>query len=535
MTSLLRIITVLLLSFGFVFGQDPAQYGTPFSGVPDPRDAVIYQVNMRCFSAIRNFQGVINRLDNIKSLGVNVVYLMPVYPVGTLNAVNSPYCVKDYKAVGSEFGTLADLRNLIEQAHSRGIAVILDWVANHTSWDNAWIANKSWYQQDGNGNIVSPPGFPDVAQLNFANQDMRAAMIDAMRYWVFTANCDGFRCDFADNPPVDFWQQAIPSLRSISTHTLLLLAEGTRTANYSAGFDYNFGMYFYWSGIKPVYLSNGAVTAMEKSDSVEYAGASGTQQIVRYLTNHDVNGSEGTPLELFNGIPGSMAAFVVVAYMKGVPFIYNGQEVAFPTRIVFPFTSTTIDWTLNQAVALDYGKMIAFHNSSNAVRRGQFTSYCTNDVCAFTKIFGPETVLVISNLRNAAMQFPLPAALSGKTWKNVMTGASETVGSPVSLSAYAYKILQISPATSISAKQPEIPPQATRRINQFNCQSVFLKDIESGAVVLITDLQGREIVRKIIMGTQRPARLPLPHHAVVLVRVIGRTGIIAKKVLAIDN
>jgi glycosidase len=143
----------------------PTQYGTPFTGVPNPRDAVIYQVNMRAFSSTRDVKGVIDRLDSIKALGVNVIYLMPTYPVGVLKAINSLYCVKDYMAVNGEFGTLTDLRKLIVAAHSRGMALIMDWVANHTSWDNAWISkHKDWYQQDAAGNIKSPVlGWLDVA------------------------------------------------------------------------------------------------------------------------------------------------------------------------------------------------------------------------------------------------------------------------------------------------------------------------------------------------------------------------------------
>jgi len=194
--------------------QDPDQYGTPYTGVPDAPDAIIYQVNMRCFSSSRNFQGVINRLDAIKALGVNVIYLMPFYPVGTVKAFNSPYCIKDLKAVGAEFGTLTDLRNLVDKAHEKGMSVMIDWVANQTSWDHPWItAHKDWYLQDASGNIKQLGNYSDVAALNFTNTSMRAAMIDAMRYWVFTANIDGFRCDFANNPPIDFWQQTITSLR----------------------------------------------------------------------------------------------------------------------------------------------------------------------------------------------------------------------------------------------------------------------------------------------------------------------------------
>lgn len=424
--------------------NDPPQYGTPFSGVPDSRDVTLYQVNMRVFSSGGNFKGVLARLDSIKALGVSVVYLMPVYPVGIIRTSNSPYCVKDYKAVNPEFGTLEDLRAVVDGIHSRKMAVILDWVPNHTSFDNAWTSNKSWYLQDSSGNIISPPGtgWNDVAQLNYNNAEMRKAMISAMKYWVLTANIDGFRCDFADGQPVDFWKQAIDTLRNISSHKLLMMAEGTRSANYTAGFDYNFGFRFF-KDLENVYKQNRSARSIDSLNVSDYMGAADDgRQIIRYITNHDVNGSDGTPLELFGGEKGSMAAFVVAAYMKSVPMIYNGQEVGTPYRLVFPFTSKKVDWTINPGTTAEYKKVIAFRNSSNAIRRGNVTSYTTDDVCAFTKTLGKEKVLVISNLRNKSIDFTLPSALKNSSWKNAMNGGRVALSGSVSLQPYTYLVLK---------------------------------------------------------------------------------------------
>jgi glycosidase len=468
--TLLYLFCLLISHSGFA--QDPAQYGTPFTGVPDVRDAVIYQVNTRAFSSTHNFQGVINRLTQIRALGTNVLYLMPHYPVGVLNGVNSPYSIRDFQAVGTEFGSLADLRRLVDSAHAKGMAVMIDWVVNQTSWDHAWITqHPDWYLHDANGNITSLNGWTDVAALNLASSGMRTAMINAMRYWVFTANIDGFRCDYADNPPIDFWQQTITSLRSITTHKLLLLAEGARTANYTAGFDYNFGMQFYYNSLKPIFTGASA-TAIDNSNNVEYQDATGNQQVTRYLTNHDVNGAEGTPLQLFGGKAGSMAAFVVATYMKGVPFIYNGQEVAFPTQIPFPFTSVTIDWTINPDVLAEYKKVIGLRVSSNAIRRGTLASYTNNDVCVFTKTSGTEKVLVFSNFRNATINYTLPTALANTTWKNAYTGETVTLGTTRSLTAYQYLVLTnadvpVVPVTgiSISPATVSIPAGTTTQLS----------------------------------------------------------------------
>jgi glycosidase len=423
------------------FGPDPSQYGTPFAKVPAPKDAIIYQVNMRAFSSAGNLQGVTARLDSIKNLGVNLIYLMPVYPVGTLRAVNSPYAVKDYKAVGSEFGTLDDLRTLVSEAHNRNMAVMMDWVANHTSWDNAWISNKSWYQQDVSGNIISPSGYTDVAQLNFNNDSMRGAMIEAMRYWVFAANIDGYRCDFADNVPFDFWKQAITSLKSIPSHKLLFLAEGTRTDHFNAGFDFIYGFAFYGT-LKDIYANNKSATLINDINKSEYTNANDESQVVRYLTNHDVNSSDGTPLDLFGGKKGSEAAFVVDAYMKGVPMIYNGQEVGTPYRLTFPFTSTKIDWSLNPDVTAAYKKIIAFRNSSPAIRGGQLFSYSSDDVVAFTKELTNEKIFVMVNLRNNPVNYTLPSALANTTWTDAINTGNVTLTDKVTLQPYSYLVLK---------------------------------------------------------------------------------------------
>jgi glycosidase len=426
-----------------VVNENPIQYGSPFFGVPDARDAVIYQVNMRSFSTGRNFQGVTARLDSIKSLGVSVIYLMPIYPVGTMESVNSPYCVKDYKAINAEFGTLTDLRALIDGAHSRGMSVILDWVANHTAWDNSWINNTSWYSQDASGNIQSPSGWTDVAQLNFKNTEMRKAMIKAMKYWVYTANCDGFRCDYADGPPADFWKQAIDTLRNISTHKLLMMAEGTRADHFSSGFNYIFGFRFY-EQMKTIFSNNQAATNFDNLNTTEYTGASASESnmVVRYIANHDANSSDGTPLDLFGGSKGSMTAFVVAAYMKGVPMIYNGQEVGTTYRLTFPFTGTTINWSSNPGMVSEYKKIIAFRNSSKAIRRGTLVSYSNSNVCAFTKTSDTETVFVLSNLRNSNVTYTLPTAVSNSQWTDAFSNATVLLTNQITLAPSSYLVLK---------------------------------------------------------------------------------------------
>jgi glycosidase len=423
------------------------QYGTPFANVPKPQDATIYQVNFRAFSNEGTINAVTAKLDDIKDLGINVVYLMPIYPVGierSAGGLGSPYSVRNYKEVSSEFGNLNDLRKLVEEAHKRDMAVILDWVANHTSWDNPWItAHKDWYQQDANGNIIIPPGtnYQDVAQLNYNNTDLRKAMIDAMSYWVYNANIDGFRCDYADFVPLTFWTSAINTIRDIKDQDMLLFAEGGRTENFTAGFDYNFGFGFF-DNLKEVFSANKSATSIQNKNTEEYQGVSDeNSRIVHYTSNHDVNAYNGTPMQLFGGKAGSMATFVVAAYMKSVPMIYNGQEIGYPVQMDF-FYKTPIDWSNSDPDMLQqYKNIIAFRNQTDALRNGKLTGYSTNDISVFTRTTATETILVLANLRNKTSKFIVPSSLSG-TFENALEGGNLTLENEIVLEPFQYLVLK---------------------------------------------------------------------------------------------
>jgi glycosidase len=260
-----------------------------------------------------------------------------------------------------------------------------------------------------------------------------------MKYWVYTANIDGFRFDYADGPPVDFWKQAVDTLRAINSHKLLLLAEGSRTSNFSAGFDFNFGFNFYGQ-LKSVFGNNQSGTSFDNINVNEYTNATNGQQIVRYTSNHDINGSDGTPLDLFGGRNGSLAAFVIAAYMKGVPMIYGSQEVGTTQRITFPFTSVKVNWNINPDITDAYRKILVFRNSSNAVKRGTLTAYSSADVCAFTKEVAGEKVMVLVNLRNSAVNFTMPANLANTNWTDALNQTPIAFANSISLQPYQYII-----------------------------------------------------------------------------------------------
>ncbi|MBT1685934.1 alpha-amylase family glycosyl hydrolase [Dawidia soli] len=447
------LAVLLMLLAQALYAQDPPPYGTPFSGVPDARDVNMYQVHIRPYSAAGNLQGVISRLDQIKALGTNVIYLMPLYPHGTdARSSQSPYCVKDFKAVGAEYGSLTDLRTLVDGAHSRGMAVMLDFVVNQTSWDHPWITqHPDWYVRV-NGVIQQLAEFSDVAALDMNNTTMRAAMIDAMRYWIFAANIDGYRCDFANNAPLPFWTAVINNLRGITSHKLLMFAEGDRIENFQAGFDMNFGDKWFYDALEDV-AKGGSVSLFQSVTNTEYTYAGAAQQVVRYTANHDTETrTDGfLPFQLFQNHAGVVVNFVVSAYMRGVPFLTSGQEVDFNQAIPWPYTTVKINWSANPTAAADFTKILTFRTNSTAVRRGTLTTYSNNDVCAFTKVSGTEKVVVLANLRNNGASYVIPAALAG-SYVDAYTGAAVTLtaGATQSLSNFQYRVLT-------NANVPDVP------------------------------------------------------------------------------
>ena len=298
-------------------------------------DMVIYEANPRIFAEENAFSAIKAELDRIQSLGTTVLWLMPVNEPGVLKSVNSPYCIKDYKKLNTRYGTKKDLKELVDAAHAKGMKVILDWVANHTSWDNAWVTeHPDWYTQDANGNVVQPQEQPwaDVADLNFDNETMQQAMIDAMKYWVTEIGIDGYRCDYAEGVPDAFWKKAIAELRTLDNN-LLMLAEGGKTSLMNNGFNLLYGWNFH-SKLKDYYAGKCSLTDLYAMNTSELEGMPKGTLRLRYSTNHD-QASEASPIECYGGERGAMSAFVLTTMLEGIPLIYSSQEVAYPRSLNF--------------------------------------------------------------------------------------------------------------------------------------------------------------------------------------------------------
>ena len=421
----------------------PQQYGTPLSNVPNVDKATIYEVNLRAQSSEGNLQGVIAKLDHIKSLGTNIIWLMPIYEQGQINSVGSPYCVKNYEKISPEYGSLADLRALTDQAHALGMAVILDWVANHTAWDHPWItSHPEWYTKNSSGQIIIPPGtkWNDVADLNFEQAAMRKEQIAAMKYWVLEANVDGFRCDYADGVPFDFWSEAITALKALPDRDILMLAEGSRSDHYQAGFDLTYG-WNYYTALKNVW-SGSSTSTLTSTNQLEYNNIPSGKAKVRFTTNHDESAWDASPMTLFNGKNGAMAASVVNIFSGGVPLLYTGQEVGKTGTTPF-FNNSNINWLANADMLANYQKLYSIYNQNSAARGNNISSYqLSNDLVCWKKTNGASSVLILVNVRNSSINVSIPPALTGN-FTNLMSGASESINTSLTLTPYAYRIYQM--------------------------------------------------------------------------------------------
>lgn len=403
---------------------------------------VLYEVNLRAFSKTGDLAGVTAQLGRLDSLGVNGLWLMPIYPVGQKKSINSPYSIRDHRAVAPEYGSRADLRALVQAAHQRGMVVLLDWVANHTAWDHPWISeHPEWYTQDDNGQIVHPPGtsWEDVADLNFARDSMGEAMIDAMQFWLCETGIDGFRCDYADGVPFDFWRQAIDSLQTLPGSHPLMLAEGDRADHFQAGFDLIFGWNFYGT-IQAVFGGDPAwrLAAENRSD---YLSVPPDGDILRFTTNHDESAWHATPPQLFGGQDGALAAYAAMLFTGGTPLVYSSQEVG-RTRILPFFSRDPIDWRARSQVQDRYRKLLQAYRAQAALRSDENHLLPEEHVLGLRKSAGRDTVWALVNVRDSPQRFSFPTSLKGRLMRDVLSDDTLTLASDLLFSPYQYRLLK---------------------------------------------------------------------------------------------
>lgn len=306
--------------------------------------ANIYEVNIRQYTPEGTLNAFAKHLPKLKKMGVDILWIMPINPIGKKNrkgTLGSYYSVQNYEAVNPDFGTMDDFKNLVKEAHKLGMKVILDWVANHTSWDNPWATeHPDWYEHNKKGGFVSPFNWTDVIQLNYDNKDLRKAMVQAMDFWVKEADIDGYRCDVAGMVPVSFWDEARASLDKIKP-VFMLAEDEDNTALMKKAFDMNYT----W---KMLHLMNdiakGKKTAAEVWKYFKWNDETFGPGVYRmyFTSNHDENSWNGTA---FDRLGKSFELFTVFDYtVPGMPLTYNGEEAGSNKALKF-FSKDLIDWS----------------------------------------------------------------------------------------------------------------------------------------------------------------------------------------------
>lgn len=418
----------------------PEPKPVPESFVPAAEEVVVYEVNPRLYGSSNCLKGIEQRLDDIKALGTNVLWLMPICEFGVERSICSPYCIKDYTKVEPKYGTMEDLRSLVEKAHAMDMAVIIDWVANHTSWDNVWMENRDWYTQDGAGNIIAPAGtgWNDVADLNYDNRAMRKAMIDAMKFWIREAGIDGYRCDAADWVPSTFWSEAIYSLRqAFPEREIFMLAEGAESSNFKAGFDMNYA-WSYYDALESVFKGQSA-DKIYKTHCEEYANLSEGAVKLRFTTNHDKTAYNGTPIEIYGGREGSLAALTIATFMGGAPMLYSSQECAQSSALGF-MTYQNYDWQRDASYTDEVVQLMQIRLHNTLFAYGAIEDFSTSDVVMFRRCDDAAEALVVVNVRGSEKQISTPAALVGRKMTDAISGETNTLPETLTLGAYEYCI-----------------------------------------------------------------------------------------------
>lgn len=357
---------------------DPIYTPRPLVSLTHPewsRNAVLYQLNTRQFTPEGTFRAAQAQLPRLKSLGVDIIWLMPIHPIGELNrkgTLGSPYSVRDYFAVNPEFGTKDDLKAFVDAAHAQGMHVILDWVANHTAWDNPLtVSHPEWYERDLDGNFRPTPwwDWSDIINLNYAHPGLRQYMTEALTYWVREIGVDGYRADVAGFVPLDFWNTARAQLDAIKP--VFMLAEWEMRDMHHAAFDATYA--WTWKDAMQAIAAGRADTgALFGFYSWNESAYPREAMRMTYTSNHDQNAWEGTEYEKYG--PAREAAIVLSVTGEGIPLIYNGQEVGNTRRLQF-FEKDPIQWPADHALDEQgrlYQRLFMLKRANRALQNGQW-------------------------------------------------------------------------------------------------------------------------------------------------------------------
>jgi alpha-amylase len=395
----------------------------------------IYEVNLRQFSAAGTIMAFEKELPRLKDMGVEVLWFMPITPIGvegrkmTEKDLGSYYAVKDYKGFNPEFGTMNDWKAFVKHAHDMGFKVITDWVANHSAPDNHWMkAHPGFYAKDSAGKLVAPYDWTDVRKLNYANRELRDSMIDAMKFWVSETGIDGFRCDVADDVPIDFWTACIAELRKLKH--VFMLAEGENLELYTAGFDelYAWNM---MRAMADLYAGKKTVVQFDSVVNAEIAKYPKNAYRLFFTTNHDENSWNGTEFEKYGDAYKTFAVFSQTMY-QSVPLIYNGQEDMNKKRLKF-FVKDTIPWVGKMDLESFYKTLLNLRKSNAALAADaaykKIASTSDTSIFAYQREKDGHKVLVVLNLSKQPQKFTFNDESINGNPVNVFSAAKDKINS----------------------------------------------------------------------------------------------------------
>lgn len=414
------------------------------------RDAVLYQLNTRQFTTEGTFKAAQTQLPRLAAMGVDIIWLMPIHPIGEANrkgSLGSPYAVRDYRAVNPELGTEAEFRAFVDEAHRLGLKVILDWVANHSAYDNPLtLSHPEWYTRTPEGALTSPAGtdWSDVADFDYSQPALRQYTTESLVYWVRDFGIDGYRADVAGYVPTDFWETARAELDKVKP--VFMLAEWEQRDLHARAFDATYG--WGWKEAMQRLVKNGEGAGPMRG---YYAGQSETwphaAMRMVYTENHDQNSWDGVAAQIYG--PAYEAAMALSFTGSGLPLIYNGQEADNDRQLKF-FERDPIVWREGKHDAL-LRKLIALKTSSPALHNGRFGAPMvevptseTADVYAFTRGDKGERVFAVFNLSPRAHSITFTHARHHGSYTDALTGtpASFTGGESLDLPAWGYRIFQ---------------------------------------------------------------------------------------------
>jgi glycosidase len=390
--------------------------------------ATIYEVNLRQYSTEGNIRAFMSHLPRLKDMGVDVIWLMPIHPIGKINrkgSLGSYYSISDYQEINPEYGNLEDFKALVSLVHDLGMKIIIDWVANHAAWDNVWTQeNPSFFCRDASGQFQSPYDWSDVIQIDHSNPDAHQALIDAMCFWVDNYDIDGFRADLAHLTPLHYWKNARTQTEKIKPG-LIWLAE-TEESSYYDAFDVVYA--WKWMHASEDYVKKGKnLESLINDLKIQNEPYPKDLFQLYFTSNHDENSWNGTEYEKYEKFAEAFAVFSFF-YASSVPLIYSGQEIPVRKRIAF-FDKDNLDWDRTEK-QLFYKTLCTSRKKVCSSAQFQFLE-TKGKILAMKRGVDKNHVLVFMNLGNAVevYQYDLPEPL---IYRDIML--DETYAESISLS-----------------------------------------------------------------------------------------------------